>query len=78
MVGEERFPLEQLTEIVGEENGQHCPALIHLVMADSAYSCPNLDRPEAEGKADTASELYSFSLLAMCMQSCRDRISNHI
>ena len=33
----EQFPLTSLTSVVGEGNAHHCPALIHLVLADSAY-----------------------------------------
>ena len=37
MEGEE-FPMAQLTAIVGPHNAVHCTPLIHLALADSAYS----------------------------------------
>ena len=40
---EKLFPQEQLAAIIGEENIHHCPALIHLVMTDSAYTEENSD-----------------------------------
>ena len=30
--------MTQLTDIVGPDNAEICPALIHLTLADSAYS----------------------------------------
>ena len=34
----EEFPMAELTAIVGQHNAVHCPPLIHLALADSAYS----------------------------------------
>jgi hypothetical protein len=34
----DHFPLDQLTSYFGEEHSQYFPTLIHLVIADSAYS----------------------------------------
>lgn len=39
------FPMEKLDAIVGSQNPQLCKALIHLVMADSAY----VENPERGG-----------------------------
>ena len=50
VVGDDCFPLQRLTEIVGDDHAHHCPALIHLVMADSAYSNrPDQESPGTEG-----------------------------
>jgi hypothetical protein len=35
---EGEFPMAQLTAIVGAQNADMCPAIIHLTLADSAYS----------------------------------------
>ena len=32
------FPLAKLTVLLGEEQSTHFPALLHLVLGDSAYS----------------------------------------
>ena len=34
----EAFPMAQLTSIIGPQNAELCPALLHLTLADSAYS----------------------------------------
>lgn len=36
--GGDCFPLARLTALLGEEHTTHFPALLHLVVADSAYS----------------------------------------
>lgn len=54
---ERGFPVEQLAAVVGEDHTHHCPALIGLVLADSAYSDTN-----TEGKGglrDRAVELQT-------------------
>ena len=60
---EERgFPVEQLAAVVGEDNTHHCPALIGLVLADSAYSDTN-----TEGKGQVQSKLVvSGCIMHMC------------
>ena len=35
---ENNFPLERLTSLLGTEHSQHFPALIHLAVADLAYT----------------------------------------
>ena len=42
-----QFPLERLTSLLGEEHSQHFPALIHLVVADSAYMNSEVTDKEA-------------------------------
>ena len=34
----EEFPMAELAAIIGQHNAVHCPPLIHLALADSAYS----------------------------------------
>jgi hypothetical protein len=34
----EEFPMDELTAIIGPHNAEHCPTLIHLTLADSAYT----------------------------------------
>ena len=40
---EEGFPVEQLAAVLGEDHTHHCPALIGLVLADSAYADTNTE-----------------------------------
>ena len=35
---EGEFPMGQVTAIIGAHNAELCPTLIHLTLADSAYS----------------------------------------
>ena len=46
------FPLAQLTAIVGPQNAEICPAIIHLTLADSAYSLLAPPTSEEEGSKD--------------------------
>ena len=48
---DEEFPMAQLTDIVGPNNIEICPAIIHLTLADSAYSL--LAPPTSEGDEET-------------------------
>ena len=47
---EGEFPMAQLTAIVGAQNADICPAIIHLTLADSAYSL--LATPTSEEAKD--------------------------
>lgn len=50
------FPQEQLASIIGDENIQHCPALIHLVLTDSVYT-------EERNSKDIEGMYYILSLV---------------
>lgn len=62
---ERGFPVEQLAAVVGEDHTHHCPALIGLVLADSAYSDTN-----TEGKGRFTSVVWC-SASTSCGFSCR-------
>ena len=52
-----KFPLEPLTTLLGEEHTQHFPALIHLVIADSAYTNMNINDIKNKTEKDFMDEI---------------------
>ena len=52
--------MAQLTAIVGPHNAEICPAIIHLTLADSAYSL--LTPPHLEGNEMKEEELVEVEV----------------
>ena len=50
------FPQDQLAAVIGDENIQHCPALIHLVLTDAVYT----ESAQKDGKYLGSRTIISF------------------